>query len=97
MNIPLGYALLRDRRVSLRAKLMALGIGAAVVGGVELLQIPLEGVLAFILPVAGIAGDIAVDGAEAILGPVLVATLVLPYLTPPALVRQIRAERASGS
>jgi hypothetical protein len=97
MDIPLGYALLRDRRVSLRAKLVALGIGAAVVGGIELLQIPLEGVLAFLLPVVGVAGDVAIDGAEAVLGPVLVATLLMPYLAPPALVRQIRAERASGS
>jgi hypothetical protein len=97
MDIALGYALLRDRRVSLRAKLLALGIGAAVVSGIELLQIPLEGVLAFLLPVVGVAGDVAIDGAEAILGPVLVATLLLPYLAPPALVRQIRAERVSGS
>lgn len=57
----------------------------------------LEGVLAFLVPVVGVAGDVAIDGAEAVLGPVLVATLLLPYLAPPALVRQIRAERASGS
>ena len=32
MNMPLGYALLRDRRVPIRTKLIALGIGAATVG-----------------------------------------------------------------
>jgi len=96
MNPRLGYALLRDRRISIRAKLIALGIGAAVVGLVELLQIPFESVAAFILPAIGIAGDVAVDGAEALIGPVVVATLVLPYLAPATLVQQIRAERKAG-
>lgn len=92
MSMRLGYALLRDRRISIRAKLIALGIGAAVMGLVELLQIPLESVLAFILPIVGITGDLAIDGAEAVIGPVLVATLVLPYLAPSSIVQQIRTE-----
>ena len=98
MNIRLGYRLLRDRRVPIRTKLMALGIGAACIGALELLQLPLEAVLAGILPLIGITGDIAFDGAEAVVGPVIIATMLLPYLVPPPLVRQIRAEgeRARG-
>jgi hypothetical protein len=69
-----------------------LGIGAAAVGLIELLQVPFESILAFILPVVGIAGDLAVDGAEAVIGPVLVAALLLPYLAPSRIVQQIRAE-----
>jgi hypothetical protein len=61
MNIQLGYALLRDQRVPIRPKLIALAIGAAVVGFIELLQIPLESVFAVILPVIGIAGDVILD------------------------------------
>jgi hypothetical protein len=38
MNVQLGYALLCDRRVPLRPKLIALAIGAAVVGFRELLE-----------------------------------------------------------
>jgi hypothetical protein len=49
-------------------------------------------VLAGILPLIGITGDIAFDGAGAIVGPVIIATMLLPYLVPPLLVRQIRAE-----
>jgi hypothetical protein len=66
-------------------------------GALELLQLPLEAVLAGILPLIGITGDIAFDGAEAV-GPVIIATMLLPYLVPPPLVRQIRAEgeRARG-
>jgi hypothetical protein len=92
MNMPLGYALLRDRRVPIRTKLIALGIGAATVGAIELLQLPIEGVVAMLLPFIGAAGDLALDGAEAVIGPVLIATLLLPYLASPDLVRQVRTE-----
>jgi hypothetical protein len=71
---------------------MALGIGAACIGALEVLELPLEGVLAAILPLIGITGDIVFDGAEAIVGPVIIATMVLPYLVPPPLIQQIRAE-----
>jgi hypothetical protein len=97
MSMQLGYALLRDRRVSIRAKLIALGIGAATVGAIELLQLPVEGVIAALLPFVGVAGDLALDGAEAVIGPVLIASLLLPYLAPAEIVQQIRAERARGS
>ncbi len=96
MNIQLGYALLRDRRVPIQPKLIALTIGIAAVGFIELLQIPLESVFAVILPVIGIAGDVALDGAEAVIGTTLVATLLMPYLAPSTIVEQIRAERARG-
>jgi hypothetical protein len=96
MDIRLGYALLRDRRVPARAKLIALGIGAAVVCVIELLQIPFESLFAILLPFVGIAGDLALDGAEAVIGPVLIATILLPYLAPSTLVQQIRAERAGS-
>jgi hypothetical protein len=92
MNMPLGYALLRDRRVPIRTKLIALGIGAATVGTIELLQLPIEGVVAMLLPFIGAAGDLALDGAEAVIGPVVIATLLLPYLASPDLVRQVRTE-----
>jgi hypothetical protein len=92
MNMTLGYALLRDRRVPIRTKLIALGIGAAGVGAIELLQLPLEGVFAALLPLVGAAGDLTLDGAEALIGPVLIATLLLPHLAPTDLVRQVRAE-----
>jgi hypothetical protein len=92
MNMTLGYTLLRDRRVPIRTKLIALGIGAAGVGAIELLQLPIEGVVAALLPLIGAAGDLALDGAEAVIGPVLIATLLLPHLAPADLVQQIRAD-----
>jgi hypothetical protein len=96
MNIPLGYALLRDRRVSVRSKLIALTVGLAFTGLVELLQLPFESVFALLAPVAGAAGDIVIDGAEVVIIPVLVATVLMPYLAPSAIVQQLRAERAAS-
>ena len=54
---------------SLRPKLIALAIGAAVVGFTELLQIPLESLFAVILPIFGIAGHVVLHGVEAVFGP----------------------------
>jgi hypothetical protein len=44
----------------------------------------------------GAAGDIVIDGAEVVIIPVLVATVLMPYLAPSAIVRQLRAERAAN-
>ena len=68
MKMTLGYALLRDRRVPIRTKLIALGIGAAGVGAIELLQLPLEGVIAALLPLIGAAGDLAAVALGAVSG-----------------------------
>jgi hypothetical protein len=95
MNAPLGYALLRDRRVPVRAKCVALAVGLAVMGIIQLLQVPFESVLAFVLPGVGAAGDVAVDGVEAVVLPVLVATLLMPYLAPQNVVQEVRAQHAS--
>src|ERR1700722_9098610 len=92
MNAPLGYALLRDRRVSLRPKFMALGAGLVVMGAIQMLQISLERVLAFVLPGVGPAGDVALDGVEAVVVPVLVATLLMPHLAPRNIVEELRAQ-----
>jgi hypothetical protein len=93
MDKHLGYALLRDRRVSVRSKLIALTVGLAITGLVELLQLPFESVFALLAPVAGAASDIVIDGAEAVIIPVLVATVLMPHLAPSAIVQQLRAER----
>jgi hypothetical protein len=44
----------------------------------------------------GAAGDIVNDGAEVLIIPVLVATALMPYLAPSAIVQQLRAERAAN-
>jgi hypothetical protein len=77
MNIRLGYRLLRDHRMPIRTKLMALGIGAACIGALELLQLPLEAVLAGIPPLIGITGDTHLTERKPSSGPVIIATMLL--------------------
>jgi hypothetical protein len=96
LNLKLGYVLLRDSRVPIRAKMLALGIGALATTAFEVLEIPLEGFFAMILPLIGIAGDLVVGGAEAVVGPIIVACLILPHMAPPALVDRVRAEQAGA-
>ena len=53
--------------------------------------------VAALLPFIGAAGDLVLDSAEAVIGPVLIATILLPHIAPADIVRQIRAERARVS
>ena len=94
LDLKLGYALLRDRRVPFRSKAasLALGLGALVLVGI--LELPVEAILAALVPLIGLGGDLLLDGVEIIVGPLLAACLVLPYLAPSAVVAQIRRERA---
>jgi hypothetical protein len=95
LDIKLGFALMRDGRIPLRSKLLAVLIGLAVTGLVEILELPVEGVLSALLPILGIAGDAVIDGAELLAGPILLAHLLLPFIAPRHVVDKIRAERAT--
>jgi hypothetical protein len=95
LDVKLGFALMRDRRIPLRSKLAAILLGLAITGLVEFLELPVEGVLSAVLPILGLAGDAVLDGAELIAGPFLLAHLLLPFIAPRHLVDKIRAERAA--
>jgi hypothetical protein len=95
LDVKLGFALMRDRRIPLRSKLVSILLGLAITGLVELLELPVEGILSALLPILGIAGDAVLDGAELVAGPLLLAHLLLPFVAPRPLVNQIRAERAA--
>ena len=87
-----GLKLLRDKRVPAKAKISAFALGLGAVFVLEILELPLQTALALLLPFIGLAADFALDGIELLAGPLLVATLTLPYLAPRAVVEQIRAE-----
>jgi hypothetical protein len=94
LDMRLGFALMRDGRVPLRHKALAVVLGLGVTGIVELLEIPVEGILAALLPLLGVLGDFVVDGAEIVAGPLILATLLLPFIAPHAVVEQIHSERS---
>ena len=97
LDVRFGFALMKDGRVPLRSKLMAVLLGAGVTALVEGFEVPVEVVFAALLPILGAAGDVVMDGAEAVAGPILMGTLLLPYLAPRDVVERIRAERATSS
>ncbi|MGA3170796.1 MAG: hypothetical protein ABSE62_07255 [Chthoniobacteraceae bacterium] len=96
IDVRLGFALMRDRRVPLRSKALALLIGLALTCIAAVLELPIEGWLSLLVPVLGAAGDMVVDGAEMIAGPLFLAAALLPCLAPRAIVDRIRVERAAG-
>ena len=87
-----GLKLLRDARVPTKSKMMAFALGLGAVFVLEILELPLQLALTFLLPIVGLAADFALDGVELLAGPILVATLTLPFLAPREIVEQIRAE-----
>lgn len=88
----LGLRLLRDRRVPAATKMLSFGLGLCALFAVEVLEFPLESALALLVPVLGLAADLAIDGIELLAVPFFVATLVLPFLAPRAVVAQLRGE-----
>lgn len=87
-----GLKLLRDSRVPAKAKITAFALGLGAVFVLEILELPIQTALWLLLPFVGAAADFAIDGVELLAGPLLVATLTLPFLAPRDLVEQIRAE-----
>jgi len=72
-----GFALLRSREVPVGKKAAALAIGLVVTGLLYLFEIPMEAVLGVLLPFLGLGFDLAVDGLELVILPILFACLVL--------------------
>ena len=89
IDMALGFALLRDRRIPLTKKLLAFVLGIGGMFLIQVLEIPLEILTVVFGSPVGIE-----DGIEALVWPVMLASAMLPHLAPRALVEQLRAERA---
>ncbi len=96
LDLRFGFALMRDRRIPLRFKLLAFLIAFGITGTAELLEIPGETILSALVPILGAIGDVTLDGAEMIAGPIVIGCLLLPFLAPRHLVERIHAERSTG-
>lgn len=93
IDVKLGMALLRDRRVPVAPKLLALAAGIGVIALLEVLEIPAEMLLSALLPVIGFGISVAVNGLEYIAGSLLLMAAIVPHLAPKNIVARIRAER----
>lgn len=88
VDIALGFALLRDRRIPVAKKALALllGVGGMVV--IQALEIPVELLTVVLGSPIGLE-----DGIEAIVWPVILACAFLPHLASREMVAQIHQER----
>jgi hypothetical protein len=92
LDVRFGFALLRDRRVPLKAKLLALAAAIGLVALLVLIEVPLESVLTLLVPLFTIP-DMVVDGLEVVVLPAVLVALVAPFCTPAEIRELIRAER----
>lgn len=92
LDVRFGLSLFRDRRVPTGRKLLAVGLGAGLMALLIAWELPLEGLWALLLPMVALPLEVVVDGMEAVVGPILLAGLLLPHLAPRTLITQIREE-----
>lgn len=97
LDFKLGVSLLRDRRVPAATKLFALGIGVGLTLLLEGFEMPLEALIAVVLPGVGLAANLAMDGLESVLCPLLFAALALPHMAPKMVAAEARAVRRGVS
>lgn len=88
------HLLTRDRNVPIVYKMLALGLGAALTFLLNILEIPLETMLAVFLPVIGFGADLIWNGLEAVVCPILFAALLLPHVAPKQFVQAARGLQA---
>ena len=91
------HLLARDRNVPVRYKMLALAFGGVLTFLLNVLEIPLEAMLAVFLPVIGLGFDVVLNGLELIVCPVIFGALMLPRLAPRPFVDAARAMQAVGT
>jgi len=84
LKISLGFAMLRNPRVSLAPKLLALALGFVITCVLVAFELPVEMLAGIFLPALGLAGDLLLDGLELAILPVLFASVILPRIVPSA-------------
>src|SRR5207247_5720304 len=71
LDFRLGFALFGDRRVPVASKALALFAGGILVMALVSMELPVEVLMAGLLNVLGVGVDLAVDGMEMLVGPVV--------------------------
>jgi hypothetical protein len=92
LDVKFGVALLRERRIPFKSKLLAFGMGVGVLALLLAFQVPVEAVATFLAPIL-LPLDFAIDGFEIVALPILFMSLLLAYVAPRDIVQEIRDER----
>ncbi len=96
LDFGLGFALMRDRRVSVGTKLLAVALGAGAIVLLGALELPIEAMVVAVLNLLGLEMLTFIDGLELLLGPALFGALFLTRLAPASLVAELRRLRAGA-
>ena len=91
LDFRLGFALLKDRRVSVLAKLAALATGVTFTAILVAIEFPLATLVGLLVPFLGIALDMVVDGLEVIALPLLISALAIRLFAPKAIIESLRS------
>jgi hypothetical protein len=76
----IGWSQFRDGTIPLHVKVLALSLGAGVTFLLMALEVPIEAIVGFAVPLFGVPLDFMVDGFEVFVFPVLIAAAILPSL-----------------
>ena len=87
-----GVKLFRDKRVPVSKKILAVCLGVVAIGVAEVLELPLEALLAPILGLLAIPLELVGLAVESTVGVLAVSATILPHIAPKPLVQQIREE-----
>jgi hypothetical protein len=93
LDFGLGMKLFKDRRVPVGSKVLSLALGVIAIAVLNVLELPVEALIAAVLNLPGIGFDILLSGVEILAGPFLLGALFLMRLAPRQLVAQARQER----
>jgi hypothetical protein len=97
LDVGLGFSLLRDGRVPLKKKATALLLGLGALMLLNVLELPVEILIAVMLNAPGLGLGILYNAAQIVVGPVLFGSLFLVRLADPGLVASLRAERSTAA
>ena len=95
LDIKFGLALLRDKRITFKSKLLSLVVGIGLLALLLVFQVPLEAFATFLAPVL-LPLDFVIDGFELVALPVLFTALAVAHIAPRPMVDAIFNERLSG-
>lgn len=89
IDVRLGYRLLRDRNVAPMIKCKALGFGFAITVLLQVAELPIESVVALLLPGFGLGFDAFFTGFEILVLPFLIAAALMPRLVRPDAIKVV--------
>jgi len=75
-----GFALMLDRRIPNRDKLVTLALAVGITACALAFEIPVEAMIILFFAKSGFIGVMVFDGVEAVAGPAILSCLFLPFL-----------------